>query len=63
MKGYGERLIKLRGERSQQEVASAVGISTSALGMYETENRVPRDDIKIALARFYKTTVQKIFFV
>lgn len=59
---YGRRLIELRGKRSQAEVAKAIGIATSTLGMYETEQRIPRDSIKIALAKYYKTTVQKIFF-
>lgn len=59
---YGARLVKLRGERSQSEVAKAVGIATSTLGMYETEQRMPRDSIKIAIAQYYGTTVQKIFF-
>jgi len=59
---YGKRLIELRGKRSQAEVAKAVGIATSTLGMYETEQRIPRDSIKIALAKYYGTTVQKIFF-
>lgn len=59
---YGKRLIELRGKKSQTEVAKAVGISTSTLGMYETERRIPRDSIKIALANYYGTTVQKIFF-
>lgn len=59
---YGKRLIELRGERSQAEVAKAIGIATSTLGMYETEQRVPRDSIKILLADYYGTTVQKIFF-
>ena len=59
---YGKRLVELRGKRSQAEVAKAIGIATSTLGMYETEQRIPRDSTKIALAKFYKTTVQKIFF-
>lgn len=59
---YGKRLLQLRGEKSQSEVAKAVGIATSTLGMYETEQRIPRDSIKVALAKYYKTTVQKIFF-
>ena len=58
---YGKRLIELRGNRSQAEVAKSVGIATSTLGMYETEQRIPRDSTKIALANNYKTTVQKIF--
>lgn len=59
---YGRRLIELRGDKSQCEVAKAVGIATSTLGMYETEQRIPRDSIKIALANYFGTTVQKIFF-
>lgn len=59
---YGKRLIELRGKKSQAEVAKAVGIATSTLGMYETEQRIPRDSTKIALADYYGTTVQKIFF-
>lgn len=59
---YGKRLISLRGEKSQAEVARTVGIATSTLGMYETEQRVPRDSIKVALAKYFNTTVQEIFF-
>lgn len=62
MHGYGEILTNLRGNRSRGEVADACGISVSAIGMYESEERVPRDDIKIKLARFYKKTVGEIFF-
>ena len=60
---YGKRLVELRGKRSQAEVAKAIGIATSTLAMYETEKRMPRDATKIALARFYGTSVQKIFFL
>lgn len=59
---YGERLVELRGERSRSEVARAIGIATSTLGMYETEQRVPRDSIKIAIANYYGRSVQEIFF-
>lgn len=62
MEGYGQKLVKLRGSRSQAEVAAAVGISVSALGMYETEQRSPRDEIKIRLADYYQTTVGALFF-
>lgn len=62
MNGYGEKLKKLRGGKTQEQVAESVGISASALAMYETERRVPRDRIKLALANYYGTTVQEIFF-
>ena len=62
MAPYGKRLVSLRGDKSQETVAKDVGISTSALGMYETEQRIPRDEIKIALAEYFNTTVEAIFF-
>lgn len=57
-----EKLKALRGDRSRQEVAEAVGISVSALAMYEQGERVPRDEIKIRLAKFYHQSVSYIFF-
>lgn len=59
---YGKRLIELRGDRSQAKIAKDIGIATSTLGMYETEQRIPRDSIKMALARYYGKTVQEIFY-
>lgn len=62
MTGYGDKLKKLRGSKSQETVAKDLGISLSALAMYETEQRMPRDEIKIKLANYYNRTVQFIFF-
>ena len=56
------RLIDLRGNKSQEEVAAAVGISRSALAMYEAGGRIPRDEIKVKLARYYDSSVEAIFF-
>ena len=58
----GKRLMCLRGAISQVEVANAVGISRSALSMYEQGNRIPRDEIKVKLACYYGKSVQEIFF-
>lgn len=58
----GKKLITLRGDRSRTEVAEAVEISRSALSMYESGERIPRDEIKVRLANFYNSTVQAIFF-
>jgi transcriptional regulator with XRE-family HTH domain len=57
-----ERLRAERGDKPREEVAEAVGISVSALGMYEQGNRVPRDSIKLRLADYYGCTVQQLFF-
>lgn len=58
----GEKLRKLRGDKSQVAVAKDLMISDSALSAYETDERVPRDEVKIRIAEYYKTTVQEIFF-
>lgn len=59
----GGRLISLRGTMPQRQVAEAVGISVSALSMYEQDRRVPRDSIKVRIANFYNTTIESIFFI
>lgn len=57
-----ERLVKARGGQKREEVAAAIGVSLSAIAMYENGERVPRDETKIKLADYYKTTVQQLFF-
>lgn len=61
-KMIGERLLKLRGQKTREQVAKDVQISQSALAMYELGNRIPRDEVKIRLANYYQKTVQSIFF-
>lgn len=58
----GKRLIELRGNRTQEEVARANDLSLSAIGMYERGERIPRDEVKIKLAKYYGKSVQDIFF-
>lgn len=55
-------LTKLRGERTREEVANALKISTSTLQMYENGKRIPRDIIKIKIADYYNKSVGDIFF-
>lgn len=63
-KTIAKRLVELRNKsrKTGDEVCQACGISRSALTMYETGERIPRDEIKVKLARVYGTTVQDIFF-
>ena len=62
MDSIGEVLVSLRGEKSQAKVATDLGISISALSMYENNQRIPRDEIKLLIAQYYGKTVQEIFF-
>lgn len=59
---YGEKLKELRGEKSREQVAKDLGISVSSVQMYENSERVPRDYMKIKIAKYFNTTVQEIFF-
>lgn len=61
-KEIGNRLSKLRGNTPREDVAKNIGISISAISMYENGERIPRDAIKIKLASFYSRSVQEIFF-
>lgn len=58
-----EKLIELRGNRTQEEVAKALGISVSALSMYEQGKRVPRDEIKIKMANYYDISLESLFLI
>lgn len=58
----GIKLAELRGNTPRATVAQEVDISKSALAMYETGNRIPRDEIKKRLANYYGQSVEDIFF-
>ena len=60
----GDRLKELRIAKGKTivEAAEDIGITPSALGNYESNIRVPRDNIKIAIADYYKKPIQKIFY-
>ena len=62
MQTIGARLKELRGEKSREEVAIAVGVTSQAICNYECGIRTPSDDIKVKLARFFGKTVQSIFY-
>lgn len=61
-KEIGKKLAALRGDKTQSKVANDIGISVSALAMYENGERIPRDNIKIRLAEYYSKPISVIFF-
>ena len=60
----GDTLRELRRNKKKTlaQAAEEIGISPSALGNYEANIRMPRDNIKIAISDYYKKPIQKIFF-
>lgn len=63
MNSYGQILRDLRKARSEtiKCVAAQIGISYQALQSYEKEQRIPRDETKIKLARYYNVPIESIF--
>jgi DNA-binding XRE family transcriptional regulator len=61
-KKIGQKLVELRGEKTQEAVAIDLKISRSAVQMYENGERIPRDEIKIKIANYFNVNVQSIFF-
>ncbi len=55
-------LIELRGKKTRAEVAEALGLSISAVAMYENGERIPRDETKLRIAAYYGKPVSEIFF-
>lgn len=62
-KKIANKLVELRGNKSQAEVARDLEISNSAIAMYENGERIPRDDIKLKIANYYKKRIDEIFFL
>jgi putative transcriptional regulator len=58
----GQKLVELRGTKSREQVAVDLGISYSAVVSYELGERVPRDEIKIKIAKYYGVDVGELFF-
>ena len=60
----GKRLLKLRTDKGllQHQVAESIGVDKSTIGAYERGYRMPRDDVKVQLANFYKVDVSGLFY-
>ena len=57
-----EKLKDARGSRTRKDVCESVGISLNALMMYENGKRIPRDEIKVRLARLYGKSIEDLFY-
>lgn len=63
-KVIGGRIKKLREDMniSRSQLCENADISLSALTMYETGQRVPRDEVKIRLSRCLNTSLEGLFY-
>ena len=64
MVSIGEKLTYLRERlgKTREEAAEEMGVSLRALQSYELNARVPRDEIKVKIARYYRVSIDKLFY-
>lgn len=53
---FKERLKKLRGSMSQQDLAKTLKVSRGAVGMWESTDRIPNYKILIKIANYFNVT-------
>lgn len=61
-KKIGKTLRLLRGEMTQEEIANALKVTKSAWAMYERGERMPRDEVKMRIAKFFNKSVEELFY-
>lgn len=62
---YGKiakKLREIRGKNTREFMALYLGVSISAIQMYENGERIPRDETKLKYAEYAKDSVENIFF-
>lgn len=61
---FGKMLRELResNKKSLDTAAKEIGITKSSLAMYERNERIPRDEVKVRIASYYHKTVGELFF-
>lgn len=57
-----EKMVELRGDRPQKEIAVDMGIPVSTYAMIETGHRFPRKELQAKISRYYGVTVDELFF-
>ena len=60
--GMKLRALRQARKKTQQQAADDLKITKSALAMYERDERVPRDEIKVRISRYYNEPVESLFY-
>jgi DNA-binding XRE family transcriptional regulator len=60
----GRRLKALRIEKkmTQMDLSKELGIPQATIASYETGARMPMDETKVQLARFFGVTIDELFY-
>jgi len=57
-----DRMIQLRGSRTQKYIADELKIPVSTYAMIESGHRFPRRELQAKLAYYFNVTVDELFF-
>lgn len=60
--GMKLRALRQARKKTQQQAADDLKITKSALAMYERDERMPRDEIKVRISRYYNEPIESLFF-
>lgn len=58
----GERLKKLRGDRTLEEIGKALNVTSMAVSLWERGERIPSDDMKMKISIFYDVPITDLFY-
>jgi transcriptional regulator with XRE-family HTH domain len=61
MEKFGPRLRRLRGDRSQKEVAAELGMPVTTLSTLENQDTIPRGETLQKLAECYKVPISYFY--
>jgi transcriptional regulator with XRE-family HTH domain len=61
METFGHRLRRLRGDRSQKDVAADLGIPVTTLSTLENQETIPRGEVLQKLAEWYKVPISYFY--
>jgi transcriptional regulator with XRE-family HTH domain len=61
MEKFGARLRRLRGERSQKEVATGLGLPVTTLSSLENQDSIPRGEVLQKFAEYYKVPINYFY--
>ncbi len=61
MENFGERLRRLRGKRSQRQIASELDMPVTTLSSLENQKTIPRGEVLEKLADYFKVPMSYFF--
>ncbi len=60
--GMKLRALRQAKKKTLNQAAADLNITKSALAMYERDERVPRDEVKVRISRYYGEPLESLFF-